>query len=331
MGFIALTLTALALGAEPASPLLDRLFGAGLSEEQRGALGPGATHEQLAGAMTPRQRAAAREGLAAAEARARTPRELKEIARGYLILDEKAPNAGQEALRLAGRLLERDPQDPEARTLAAGGFFQLGDHAKAAEAAEAALRLDPRNRAAAAVLLLSRGRGGRVPAGEAGVQGVSEPPPRPPAKDGREGPGLPYKLPVRAGHYKSVPTGEWQAAKPAETFRQKLDRMVHGQATRAVGRFQWLGDMTDEEGESAVEMTKTGAVVGTAVGAGAGAVFGGVTCGPALFTGAPYALCTAASSFAGAAAGGFTAANLTAFGSLLYLKTDRRIQEMTDR
>ncbi|MFA6318098.1 MAG: hypothetical protein WC943_11835, partial [Elusimicrobiota bacterium] len=76
--------------------------------------------------MTPEQRAGARSRLAEAEALAESAEALKEIARGYLLLDETQPEAGQNAVRVASRLQEMEPERSDGFTLAASGHFRMG-------------------------------------------------------------------------------------------------------------------------------------------------------------------------------------------------------------
>lgn len=158
---------------EPSSRLILQAFQGVLSPEQLKALGPRATAQQLRDAMTLEQRGAARAGLSAAEAKATTPEELKEIARGYLILDENAPTQGENALRVAETLQASDPQDSEGFSLAGSAYHQMGDYPAAAQWAERALKINPNDERARAVYMLSKDRIKRGAGSAPGVTGTA--------------------------------------------------------------------------------------------------------------------------------------------------------------
>lgn len=143
---------------KPPFPILDKVFRSGLSPEQLAALGGHAAPEKIRDAMTPEQRAAARARLAEAEASATTPEALKEIAKGYLLLDESAPNQGEGAVRVATQLQGMEPESSAGFTLAASGYHQMGDYPAATQWALEALKRDENDKTAQAVLMLSMGR-----------------------------------------------------------------------------------------------------------------------------------------------------------------------------
>lgn len=158
---------------EPSSRLIVQAFQGALSPEQLKVLGPRASLAQLRDAMTPEQKGAARAGLAAAEAKARTPEELKEIARGYLILDENAPGQGENALRIAETLQASTPDDSEGFSLAGSAFHQMGDYPAAAQWARRALEINPNDERARAVYMLSKDRIKRGAGSSPGVTGTA--------------------------------------------------------------------------------------------------------------------------------------------------------------
>ncbi len=171
--------------------LINQAFQGALTPEQLKALGPRATAEQMRDAMTPEQRSAARAGLAAAEANARTPEELKEIARGYLILDENAPNQGESALRVAQTLQTINPQDSDGFSMAGSASYQMGDYPAATEWAKQALKINPSDERARAVYMLSKDRIRRGASSAPGVTGTAAGP------DGITAAGAEFSIPER--------------------------------------------------------------------------------------------------------------------------------------
>lgn len=171
--------------------LINQAFTGALTPEKLKALGPRATPEQMRDAMTPEQKDAARAGLAAAEANARTPEELKEIARGYLILDEDAPNQGESALRVAQTLQASNPDDSEGFSMAGSASYQMGDYPAATEWAKQALKINPSDERARAVYMLSKDRIRRGAGSAPGVTGTSASP------DGITAAGAEFSIPER--------------------------------------------------------------------------------------------------------------------------------------
>lgn len=142
----------------PDPKLLREAFQGQFSEEQLAAFGGRPSIEQLVEQMTPEQKQGARTNLAALERSASTPADLDEIAKGYLMLDEKAPDAGQNAIRIAAQLQQMEPDNSRGFALAASGFHQSGDYPAATEWAKKALELNPNDERAKAVYMLSVGR-----------------------------------------------------------------------------------------------------------------------------------------------------------------------------
>ncbi len=163
----------------PKEALLRDVFQAQFGKEQLAQFEPHPTPGQLVQRMSPEQRQGARARLGELELAAKTPEDLKEIARGYLILDEHAPNAGDGAIRVAVKLRELEPEKSDGFTLAASGFQQMGDYPAAAQWAREALKRNPDDETAKAVFMLSAGRTRR---GGPDARGV--PPERGPKADG---------------------------------------------------------------------------------------------------------------------------------------------------
>lgn len=176
---------------EPSSRLIMQAFQSALSPEQLKALGPSATAQRLRDVMTPQQKGAARAALATSEANAKTPEELKEIARGYLILDENAPNQGESALRVAATLQEANPEDSEGFSIAGSAYHQMGDYPAATEWAKRALAINPNDERARAVYMLSKDRIRRGAGSAPGVTGTAAGP------DGITAAGSDFVIPER--------------------------------------------------------------------------------------------------------------------------------------
>jgi len=277
-----LALVAWACLAGPAqAQLLPEVFNSSLSLEQREALGPNASLEQMARAMNDEQRQAASARLGQAELTAKTPVQLKEIARGYLILNEKAPNAGQDAVRIANQLIEDNRADPEPHTLAARGYFQQGNFEKSFQKAEDALRRNPRDRAAYTVWMLSKDRRGQIElGGHVTVPGVAEPlSPRAENSDSHK----PLKPQQRTGGFREVPTSLTDREEDM-SWTTRLDRAAEEKAKELVAKLEANGDLTDAQRETGVRWGKRlGVGVGTFTTAVGGAV-GGWLCSPGLVT-----------------------------------------------
>ncbi len=288
--------------SEPAYPLLEKVFKSGFSEDQLTKLGPKATLKETTAAMTPEQRATARRDLASAESKATTPDQKKEILRGYLVLNEGSPNAGNDALRIAADLQTKNPNDPEAHTLGAGALFQKGDYPHAVQEARAALKLDAADKAAWALLKLSEGRIGPVKGRN--IQGVATSQPDPATtrvEDSR-----PYKLAVKVGPTKAPPSltvadiaGQARSPSndmpPAVPFSAGALMLSAG----ALAWNKWGRQKTEEKADEFVRNAKIVAIGGT-LALGAGGIFYGGT----LLAGA----ITATPGFVAAGAGGGTIA-----------------------
>ncbi|MBI5622249.1 MAG: hypothetical protein HY924_00575 [Elusimicrobia bacterium] len=142
--------------AEP--PLLTKVFQSQYSKEQLAQFKETPSLEQLVQSMSKEQRRGARMSLGGLEAKAKTPAQLAQIARGYLMLDEHEPDRGQNAIRVAAQLEQLDPASPVGPTLAAQALFQMGDYPAAAQAAQEALNRKPGDPSAEAIYNLSVGR-----------------------------------------------------------------------------------------------------------------------------------------------------------------------------
>lgn len=129
---------------------------------------------------------------------------------------------------------------------------------------------------------------------------------------------LPYKLPVKAGPYNSVPDPDFsQAAEStagSETLWQKAERFIDGRIKSAVSAFDRDGNLTEEQKAIVAKGARGGAYVGAVAGGAAVGVGGAAACGAALVTGAPYVLCVGASAAGGAVGGSFAGAYVGAAG-----------------
>lgn len=148
---------------------LREAFQSQFSKDQLAQLEGQPTLAQLVEQMSPEQKQGARTKLGELEQNAKTPAELDEIAKGYLMLDEKAPDAGQGAIRIAEQLQQIEPENSRGFALAASGYHQSGDYPAATEWAKKALELNPNDERAKAVYMLSVGRIKRSGAGVPGV------------------------------------------------------------------------------------------------------------------------------------------------------------------
>ena len=147
-------------GKRSDQPLLRSVLQSQFNEEQLAQFKQAPTLEELVGRMSKEQRDGARARLGDLESPAKTPADLEQIANGYLMLDEREPSRGRNAVRVAARLQELDPKSSAGCTLAANGFYQMKDYEAAAKASLDALRRNPQDQAAVAVYKLSVGRGG---------------------------------------------------------------------------------------------------------------------------------------------------------------------------
>lgn len=164
--------------AKSAYPLLDRTFSAGLTPDQRRALGDHATLEQTAAALAPEQKADIRKRLEAARAGAVTPDALKELAHGYLLLDEHGPQSGQNVIVIGARLRELEPKKSDGYAIAAEGLYRQGDYPAAVEQARQAVALSGgSDKTALSILKMSEGRSSsvRTSAATAASDGVIDP------------------------------------------------------------------------------------------------------------------------------------------------------------
>jgi len=153
---------------KPSYPLLEQTFKAGLTPDQQRGLGEHATLDQLAKALTPRQKEDIRRRLDDARAQAATPEALKEIAHGYLLLDEHGPQAGKNVVAIGAKLRELEPKKPDGYAIEAEGYYRLGDYPAAAVQARQAWELSGRaDQNALSILKASEGRSAAVPAAAA--------------------------------------------------------------------------------------------------------------------------------------------------------------------
>lgn len=156
------------------SRLIHEAFQSQFSKEQLRQFGKPPTIDQLVQSMSPEQRQGARAKLGELERNAKTPADFEQIAKGYLMLDERSPEAGKNAARVAAKIRQLEPEKSTGFTLAASGFHQMGDYPAAAEWAKQALERNPNDTAARAVYMLSIGR---VKRSGPGLPGVAAPGP----------------------------------------------------------------------------------------------------------------------------------------------------------
>lgn len=336
VGFFLLSLV-LEAGAQPAtsneppSPVLEKVFKSSLSPEQMTVLGPGANLENMARSMTPEQRAGAQQQLVAAEARARAPKDLKEIARGYLILNEGAPNAGLDTLRIAADLQRQNPGDPEGHTIASVAFFQQGKYEAASEEAKAALRLNPRDHVAYTTLMLSEGRRGQAsPAAAPPVKGVVEPPT--PTNDPAAEKGS-FKPVVRAGRIKAVPAlvTERQAGMPRRTLTQRVSGIMDLQVEKVLNSLDPQEHLTADDRAAVVQNTKGAALAGGVVGGVVIGTTGLGGCAAAQVYGVPYPICVPLVALGGVAVGGFTGAFFIGSGTYIFFRAKQQWKELMEK
>lgn len=133
---------------------LDAVFRSVLPPEQAKPLAGESRIEALARTFSPQQHQAARSRLREAEEQTRDPRALAEIHRGYIALRE-----AEGAWRVGDALVSRFPDSPVGYSMRGQAAELRGDVELAAEEAREALRRDPNDRAAHALLRLTEGRG----------------------------------------------------------------------------------------------------------------------------------------------------------------------------
>lgn len=133
---------------------------------QAAALSGQSDLDALAKSLDPEQRAAAGAKLREAEGRTKDPRDLAAIHKGYLALKD-AEGAG----RVGDAVVARFPQASAGYVMRGQAAELRGDMSGAVEQAQEALRRDPRDKAAFALLKLSEGR-----ASTSGSAGASPPP-----------------------------------------------------------------------------------------------------------------------------------------------------------
>lgn len=122
-----------------AQPILREVFQRQFTEDQLAQFGekPLALKD-LAGLMSPEQKEGARARLRELEAGSAAPADLEQIADGYLLLA-----SSKDAVRISSRLLEEYPENSRAYHLASEAQYNLRNYPAAAEAAKAALAINP--------------------------------------------------------------------------------------------------------------------------------------------------------------------------------------------
>lgn len=131
-----------ALSAAEPAPLLLEAFESQFSKEQLAEISD-PTPESLASRMSAEQKGLARAKLHELEPTLKDPKQLQQIARGYLLLDDS-----QSAVNLAMTLQQGNPKNPALKTMLAESFLKAGDTRNAALQAGDALALDPNDKSA---------------------------------------------------------------------------------------------------------------------------------------------------------------------------------------
>lgn len=153
-------LAVLLVAAAPTEPRFDPAdaFRSVLPKEQAQALSGQSDLIALAQALNPGQREAAAEKLRDAEGQTSDPRDLAAIHRGYLALKD-----ADGAWRVGDSLAARFPQGSVGFVMRGQAAELRGDMAGVVQQAREALRRDPNDRAAFALLKLSEGRASSTP------------------------------------------------------------------------------------------------------------------------------------------------------------------------
>src|SRR5579885_2966588 len=108
--FLAAEPSTLALGeAGRAQSAVESIFRSALTPDQAATVKPGSSLPLLAALLTPEEKGTVRSGLSKAEENAKTVDELREIARGYQVLGDSAPDLA----RIGRRMQELDPKSSE--------------------------------------------------------------------------------------------------------------------------------------------------------------------------------------------------------------------------
>lgn len=137
-----------------AQPILREVFQGQFTKDQLAQFGEKSFElKDLTRIMSPEQSAGARARLRELESGAVTPAELEQIAEGYLLLA-----SSEDTARIASRLLEENPGNPKAYHLTSEAQSNLRNYPAAAEAAKAALKINPNDRVALAHWMSTKGR-----------------------------------------------------------------------------------------------------------------------------------------------------------------------------
>lgn len=137
-----------------AQPILREVFQGQFAKNQLTQFGekPLALKD-LAVLMSPEQRDGARARLRELEVGTSVPAALEQIAEGYILLA-----SSEDAVRLSSRLHEENPGNSKAYHLTSEAQYNLRNYPAAAEAAKAALKIDPNDRVALAHWMLTKDR-----------------------------------------------------------------------------------------------------------------------------------------------------------------------------
>ena len=140
-------------GYTTVAPEVEEAFRAALTADQ--AVSLTGRHElgTLSTALSPKQRNLVRERLFSLEARTRDSSVLDDILQAYLVLGRP-----DDALRVAAHLTRAGPNRASVHVLLAEAWADMGRYEDAEDQAREALRIDPADRSALALLKMNEGR-----------------------------------------------------------------------------------------------------------------------------------------------------------------------------
>lgn len=291
----ALILAAVASRAQAPSRVRAELVAA--LDGKAAALSSQAPLREVAALFLTKEKAEARTRLDGLDRAHLSPAELRELSEAYVLLGYF--DAGAQAGRA---LQEREPLATHGFKLAAAARLEEKDYAGAVEAAQEALKIDPQDRDAAALLHVALGRTRASRSAPDSVDPAAPPPtsgtqyePRSPQvfapRPKRDGMGAAVPLPIE-----EVNEAQGMISRSAEWTKGKIDGTIQA-IVKHIGRS--VGLRAGEE-ETALTGARVGGIVGGGVGLAGGVLVAAPVCGPALVTGAPYGACVIAGGAGGA-------------------------------
>ncbi|MEQ1919732.1 MAG: hypothetical protein ABL955_11080 [Elusimicrobiota bacterium] len=242
---------------------------------------------------------------------------LRELSEAYVLLGYFEAGAA-----LGKTLQDRDPTGTQGLKLAAWAKIEGKDYAGAVALAQEALRINPNDKDAAALLYSAKGRAASTGSAPAPVNS----PPQSPASQEAPAPRAPLvftprpkggvpspSIPVPA---ETVNDSEGVVNRAAKWVNRKIDESTHAMMNR-IDRAMGL-----QPGEEplALKGASYGAVAGASLGAVGGGVVASGVCAPALVTGVPYGACVVAGGASGVLVG---TPSVAYFGGLAAVKYQR--------